>query len=59
MNKLTLTQFNEICNDFIDTKVNTIDYIGFIHTLIYTMVSNNVADDNDIDDIYTSIVDFY
>lgn len=45
---LTLEQFNQICDDFIDTKVNTIDYIGFLHTLVYVGLSN-VIGDNDTD----------
>ena len=38
---LTLEQFNQICDDFIDTKVNTIDYILWYNECIVNILIKN------------------
>jgi hypothetical protein len=57
---ITLNQFNELCNDFIDTKINTIDYIGFLHSLLYSALTNYYGtDDNEqFENDYNDLIDF-
>lgn len=36
---MTLQQFNDICDDFISYS-NDVNDVGFLHTLVYTMLNN-------------------
>lgn len=57
---MNINTFNTICDDFKNTKVDSIDYIGFIHTLLYVYLRENYRTDDSecTTDMYTSLVDF-
>ena len=72
--RMSIKQFNSICNDFHGITVNDVNYIGFMHTLLYTYVENSIFDEFcnreretikllknfelDVDELYNSLVDF-
>ena len=69
---ISIKQFNAICNDFHGITINDVNYIGFMHTLLYTYVENIIFDEfcnretvnlqksfeTDVDKLYNSLVDF-
>lgn len=38
---MSINDFIAICNDFTGVSVNNIDYIGFLHTIIYKYIDTN------------------
>lgn len=72
VDRMSIKQFNDICNDFHGVNINDIDYIGFIHTLLYTYIENSIFDEFcnretvevpqsmliGTDELYSSLVDF-
>lgn len=58
IDRMSVKQFNAICTDFHGITVHDIDYIGFMHTLLYAYIENSVFDETKIDELYNSLVDF-
>lgn len=66
---MSINQFNEICNDFSGVKFgvdnvdendrNLLNYIGLMHTLLHTELSNRIDENDDnFDSIYFDFCDY-